>query len=129
MVQFRNEEQLKEWLESQEREVAVAIAARVALRALPSIQNHVSWNLEAEVSATVLLVFRAIAPPWLARTWPSQGGAAAAYAADATTTAYAANIAIWSEVEFDVDQIESGITHLGLMRNPLWSENAPDLFH
>ncbi len=61
-IRIRNREELVEWLEGQPREVAVAIAARAAMRVLPVLETWLAEDEEEKEAAFgVLLLFRALA--------------------------------------------------------------------
>ena len=89
MVNFENSKDIENWLKGQPVDVSVAIAARVALRALPALNSAA----QTEEFPTVILlpVLRAITIPAFAGTWPKAGmevvRRAAAYAADAAADA------------------------------------------
>ncbi len=61
MADFKNRSQLEAWLGQQPREVAVALAARAALRVLPVVQTA---KHEGYTGGLVLPVFRATAISW-----------------------------------------------------------------
>jgi hypothetical protein len=73
LAEFKNAEELKAWLETQPREVAVALAVRAALRVLPLLQSAQSLYLESDFFADSLLpVFRATAVSWVSAKYPGQ---------------------------------------------------------
>ncbi|SCA57659.1 hypothetical protein MTBPR1_60172 [Candidatus Terasakiella magnetica] len=91
MTQVQSAEEFPEWLEGQDRWVSVGLAARIALRVLPTLGPVVQQLPQEKSSAFLLPSFRATAVPWLVGTRPSQGTELAAFAA--TAAAHAANAA------------------------------------
>ena len=59
MVEIANRAQLKDWLERQDGEFAVAIAIRGALRVLPAIAEFVGQQPSERSATCVLPLFRA----------------------------------------------------------------------
>jgi hypothetical protein len=99
MVDFSDREEIQRWLERIEpaerrREVAVALAARAALRVLPLLDRvfQRSSRRQATIySDLVLPCFRAAALPWAASKYLVHGKELSAYASaasDASTAAY-----------------------------------------
>jgi hypothetical protein len=70
LVEINNREGLEAWLQKQPREVAVALAARAALRVLPLIQNSARYGSNFPMDIA-LAVFRAAAVSWMAAKYPS----------------------------------------------------------
>ena len=148
MAEITNEDDLKAWLEGQDREVAVAIAARTALRVLPLIADYVHNRPANRSTALVSAIFRGTASAWFSGYWPnhaeaiaaaaaaaaSAATAAAAHAATARTAAARAAAAhaatseetVWVEVSADADAVEAGASSDALMRRPLWTSGAPE---
>lgn len=80
--------ELETWLNTQPRDVSLAIAARAALRVNPLLMSLVRAK-PAEYASTILLpVLRATAVPWASAGFPARGTdlRAAAYAAAAAAT-------------------------------------------
>ncbi|MGD0184187.1 MAG: hypothetical protein ABSC25_02945 [Roseiarcus sp.] len=102
MVDFSNRDDIKRWLDAIEpperrREVAVAMAARAALRVVPLLGRELTRSrlTRGEVlSAIVLPCLRAAAAPWVASKYPSYGGELRAAAAAADNAALAAAFAV-----------------------------------
>ncbi|MGH6846713.1 MAG: hypothetical protein ACREC0_04520, partial [Methylocella sp.] len=92
MANFKNNDELRAWLRTQPREVAVALAARAALRVLPIVLTAERKGYMRDV---VLPVFRATAAAWAAGKYPAHetelAAAAAAYAAYAAAAPAAAD--------------------------------------
>ncbi|MEM7483517.1 MAG: hypothetical protein AAF481_20345, partial [Acidobacteriota bacterium] len=85
------------WLQTRPREEIVLFAARVALRALPALELY---DRDEAPAALILTCLRAVAAPWLAGTWPSQG-AEVRNAADFSAAAAAAAAAAASDAASD----------------------------
>ena len=88
--------ELLSWLEKMPTEWAQVIAVRSAMRGLPLIGNEL--NLNFDVKALILPIFRASFISWAARRYPAHdmsiaASFAAAFAADATSFAFAADAA------------------------------------
>lgn len=101
MPEFTDRVELHVWLDGQPREVAVVIATRSALRALPLLDDVFLSRRDApRARADIILpVFRSAALPWVAGTWPTHGrelasaftvASAAASAASASAAAASA---------------------------------------
>ena len=94
-------DQVERWLKEPERTRAqiVIFAARAALRAVPALAGELDSIEDGgkKRAALILPVFRAMAAPWVARVYPTQGAerfahaaaAARAAATDATAAAHA----------------------------------------
>ncbi len=103
-LKFENDEELEAWLKTQPREVSVVIAARAALRVLPTLHRY-STNLQPRQFADLTFAaFWASALARVAAKYPTRANElraayadaayAAAYAADAAAnSAYAAHAA------------------------------------
>jgi hypothetical protein len=89
LADIKSRRQFEAWLGNQPREVAVALAARVALRVLPVVQTAMGYK-----GRLVLPVFRATAVSWSTAKYPTHGTELAAYAA----VAYAAAVVVASDV-------------------------------
>ncbi len=65
LVDFQNREDFEKWLEGKPREVAVALAVRVALRVLPIAQKAESLGFEGDFPEEIVLpVFRSVSAGW-----------------------------------------------------------------
>ena len=155
VVEIINRETLEAWLGVKDRGVAIAIGTRTALRVVPLIVVYVRAQPVERSAAMALPIFRAIAAPWVAGKWPTQGTAVsaaaaraasaaaraasayayvAAAAAAASASARAASdsayayvaAAIWAEIRADADALEKGLQADALMRRPLWTDGAPE---
>ncbi|MFZ1963969.1 MAG: hypothetical protein WAU78_11000, partial [Roseiarcus sp.] len=81
MVDFRDRRDLKRWLDAIEpverrRDVAVALAARAALRVAPLLGQELTRRgrkRDEILSALVLPCLRATVVPWVAAKYPSHG--------------------------------------------------------
>ncbi|NKB60193.1 MAG: hypothetical protein GKS00_28135 [Alphaproteobacteria bacterium] len=105
MVEISNRDDLEAWLEGKEPAIAVAIASRAALRAIPMAATYLRESPKDHSVDIMLPTFRANSVPWFTGYWPNHGtevrsaadaagyvaavGAAAAigYAADVTADA------------------------------------------
>ncbi len=90
-VWFENKDDLKKWLRGQPRRVAVAIAARAAMRALPTLETWLARDEEKAISI-VLPTFRATSASRFAAADAKREAlvlkaAFAAFAADAAASA------------------------------------------
>ena len=137
VVGIANETQLKAWLNSQSRKVAVAIAARAALRVAPLTYYIGATPGQSPETASVLTSFRAMSVLWFFGYRPNQGTEvtrAATCATSATTHAVyatraataAARGAFWDNIATDVNAIEAERPPTILMLRPLWTASAPD---
>ena len=77
---MNSSEELEAWLRQQPHEVAVAFAARAALRVLPLLQTT---KLDERMRDMVLSSFRATAVSWTAAKYPAREKELAARAAAA----------------------------------------------
>jgi hypothetical protein len=101
MVDFSNRDEVQSWLgaikpEQRQREVAVALAARAALRVLPLLARELARGRRKRgeiLSALVLPCLRATALPWAAGKYPAHGNDLRAANAAANAAAAAANAA------------------------------------
>jgi hypothetical protein len=85
LVDFQDADDFEKWLEGKPREVAVALAARSALRVLPFVWNARPAQGEGDLRAVVVLrTFRATGVAWSAAKYADQ---ATRSAADAAATA------------------------------------------
>ena len=85
MADIKNRRQFEAWLANQPREVAIALAARVALRVLPVVQTAKGYK-----GCLVLPVFRATAVSWSKAKYPAHETELVDYAATAYVSAVAA---------------------------------------
>jgi hypothetical protein len=85
LADIKSRRQFESWLGKQPREVAVALAARMALRVLPVVQSAKGYE-----GRLVLPVFRATAISWSSAKYPTHGKELAAYAAVAYPAAVVA---------------------------------------
>jgi len=85
LADIKNRSQFEAWLRKQPREVAVALAARVALRVLPVVQTAKGYK-----GCLVVAVFRATAVSWSKAKYPAHETELAAYAAAAYAAAVVA---------------------------------------
>lgn len=70
MVNFSDDNELRRWFEARPREVAVVMAARAALRALPILVERYEQGSKRYRSSTVLPCFHAAVTSWLAARFP-----------------------------------------------------------
>lgn len=89
MTKVNSREKLEKWLNGQEPEVCVAMAARVSLRVLPFLSSVVKDQAPKNAITMVLSVFRALSITWFAGAWRKQGGEIKAAASAANASAYA----------------------------------------
>jgi hypothetical protein len=75
LAEFKNSNELVAWLQKQPREVAVALAARGALRVLPFVQEALRYG---RANYVILPIYRALAFAWTTATYslPTKGYAA-----------------------------------------------------
>lgn len=72
LVDFKSAEDFEKWLEGKPREVAIALAARAALRVLPGVTIDARRDFKGDLPAVVVLpVFRATAVSWAAAKYPA----------------------------------------------------------
>lgn len=91
LTDFMDFEEIEPWLRKQRREVAVALAARAALRVLPVIWTARGGVFKGDFFADVVLpVFRATGGAWTAAKYPAQATKLEDYAASAVSAAAAA---------------------------------------
>jgi len=93
-LDFSDKEEVERWLVGKSSQVVIALAARTALRAFPSIVQDLrsirrAGNLSAADRSAVLNGFRALQISWVAARYPSFGVNMNA-AADAAAAAAAA---------------------------------------
>jgi len=90
---FDNREDFKSWLDNQPKPVCVAIAARIAMRAVMIAAPALDAS-DAEHRATILSpIFRASAVPWFAAKYPTRDAEITAIALDAAHEALATTFA------------------------------------
>ena len=89
MADIKNRSQFEAWLGNQPPEVAVALAARVALRALPVVETAKGYK-----GCLILPVFRATAVSWSKAKYPAHETELVPYAAAAYVAAVAAASAV-----------------------------------
>jgi hypothetical protein len=102
MVDFSKDGEVKRWLDAIEaarrrREVAVAMAARAALRVAPLLGRELTHSRRTHgeiLSAIVLPCLRAAAAPWVAGKYPTHGDDLRVAAAAADNAALAAAFAV-----------------------------------
>lgn len=136
MVKFTDRDDVKKWLDGRDREVAVVLAARAALRSVPALATlidgtHIPARQRADI---VLPVLRATALPWAAAKIPALGKdpgfRSAAYAATAAASAAAANAAtaasVWEAISADATELENGTSPRVLASRALWPNGYPD---
>ena len=95
MAEFSNRDEVKRWLDAIEpaerrREVAVALAARAALRVLPLLGRELRFRLlrpDEILSARVLPCLRATGTAWVGARYPAHSNELRAYAAAAAFAA------------------------------------------
>ncbi len=121
MVVFNGSKQLEAWLKDKPREVAIAIGVHAALRAAPLAAEYVANNPATNSATLIFPIFRAVAAPWFADTWPNQGASDIAFSALS-----AARSAAWATVAEDATVVETSGSADALMRSPLWTGGVPD---
>ena len=142
MVDFSDREEVKRWLDEivpaqRRREVAVALAARAALRVLPLLGReltHRARQRDEILSAVALPCLRATALSWAAGKYPTHGpevsavaDAAAVAARAAADAARAVRVAAFADATFaDAALIYFGHSGAKLAGMPLWPNGAPD---
>ena len=93
MADLKTLKDVERWLKepARTRDQIVIFAARAALRAVPALAAELESKLDPEKSraAVILPVFRAMAAPWVAAKYPTQGAGRAATAAAYAATAAA----------------------------------------
>ena len=98
MLDFKNRYNLERWLKGEAREVAIVIAARSALRAVPALgtalppggvreagtaRNALVTAFRGGAGAIILPIFRGMAAPWATVGYPAHGAAIRPAAVDA----------------------------------------------
>jgi len=74
VVEFSDIDEVEAWLEDKPREIAIAIAARAALRAVPILASVVYPRESAKrqhARNVILPTFRAVATPWVLARYPT----------------------------------------------------------
>lgn len=98
LVEFSSRDDFEKWLDGKPREVAIALAARAALRVLPIVQEATREGYAGDFYKSIVLpVFRAVSISWVAAKYParkSERSFAAAAAEFATETVEAATFAV-----------------------------------
>tara|TARA_E500000318_G_scaffold31305_2_gene31027 strand:- start:1270 stop:2859 length:1590 start_codon:yes stop_codon:yes gene_type:complete len=74
VVDFSNRKEAERWFKDQPDEVCIAMAVRSALRVFPLCRSYIYENPSEHSDAFILPVLRALAPPFIASTWPTKGG-------------------------------------------------------
>ena len=82
LVDFKNRDDVERWLKGEAREVAIVIAARSALRAVPALVTAVARDgVRGAGPVFILPTFRGMAAPWATVGYPAHGAALRAAAA------------------------------------------------
>ena len=131
MVDFSDREEVKRWLDAIEpaprrREVAIALAARAALRVVPLLGRELRFRLlrpDEILSARMLPCLRATETAWAGAKYSIHSDELRAYAAAA---AFAAAYAYWPEISAFVvrnaDALKDFVT--ALFNNPSSSRSS-----
>lgn len=72
LVEFTNARDFQKWLVGKPREVAVALAARSALRVLPRVWMTRDASMREDFGTVILSVFHATSITWFAAAYPDQ---------------------------------------------------------
>jgi hypothetical protein len=107
VAEIEDQESLETWLKGRSPEVAVVIASRASLRALPLVvyRPQKQGDLDGRRSMPPLIsaVFRANAPVWVAANFPDQAdemNASAFAAAEAASTSDAAVVSVAADAAY-----------------------------
>jgi hypothetical protein len=130
LVEIGYREELEHRLKNKPREVAIAFAARAALRVLPTIGTALRGPaVEKSLRDIALAVFRATAISWAAAKYPAHEmefrSAARAARADAAAVYAAAADALWSAFSADATSVEKSETASSIGGQPLWPQDQP----
>lgn len=91
VVEFFDRESLSDWLDGHRSQVAIAIAARSALRVLPVILEYARTAGKRRFEVFALPMLRALSISRVAAAWPARGAEIANTSADATNIVMAAH--------------------------------------